>query len=148
MGENIWPEESKEGNKIQNETRRAVGRFFFSFFESYFVVFCPFKEHELKASWLRPLSDIAIKEMDYKRAENAGSGGSVQMPVVGKGIGKRRRCMLDLSSLVQRLCSSFPPQAHGWKQWNSLTELGQLPFISSMLRGILESNHLCSVIGW
>lgn len=48
-----------------------------------FCCFCPFKEHKLKASLPRPLPDIAIKEMDYKRAGNASPGGSVKILVRG-----------------------------------------------------------------
>lgn len=48
-----------------------------------FCCFCPFKEHELKASLLRPLPDIAIKEMDYKSTESVSPGGSVKILVVG-----------------------------------------------------------------
>lgn len=51
--------------------------------EKLYCCFCPFKEYKLKASLLRPLPDIAIKEMDYKRAENASPGGSVKIPVMG-----------------------------------------------------------------
>lgn len=91
---------------------------FSSFSENYFVVFALFKEHKLKASLLRPLPDIAIKEMDYKRAENASPEGSVKMLVIGNRNwkAKSRHAEFIFSGANASLPYFSPPQAHGWKQ--------------------------------
>ena len=73
--------QEKETNRESKS--REIRRLCSSSRETLLCCLCPFKEHQLKASLLRPLPDIAIKEMDYKRAENASPGGSLKILVRG-----------------------------------------------------------------
>jgi hypothetical protein len=77
------------------------------------------KEHKLEASLLRPLPDIATKEMDYKRAENANPEGSVKMLVMGSRNWKAKSVCAEFIFFGAKPFFSLafsPPQAHGWKQ--------------------------------
>lgn len=73
----------KRRKQTENLKSREIRRLCSSSCKTLLCCLCPFKKHKLKASLLRPLPDIAIKEMDYKRAENASPGGSLKILVRG-----------------------------------------------------------------
>ena len=111
-----YSQESTGGSKTET-IKRIKMRLCSSSSEKLFCCSCPFKEHKLKTSFLRPLPDTAIKETDYKSTENPSPGGSGNILVVGnRNQEKLGLHVMTLSSPVQRPSASPPPQAHGGKQ--------------------------------